>query len=84
VTLSDYGRQETDPVTGLRHIVLEQGHRYQGMPGRADFQQLAFQRLTVQVDTSTDEPLPPKSDTIPTAQLWASSACLTGPNCKSA
>lgn len=74
VTLSDYGHQETDPATGLRHIVLEQGHRYQGVPGRADFQQLAFQRLTVQVDASTDEPLPPKSDTIPTAELWASSA----------
>jgi len=39
------GGQQTDPATGVRYLVLEDGHRYEGSPGRPDYQVVSFRRL---------------------------------------
>lgn len=67
ITTGARGRQETDEQ-GIRHIILEQGHRYRGVPGRGDYDLLSFERAIMRIDTrSTMETS--RRETLPTAQL---------------
>jgi lipopolysaccharide export system permease protein len=42
---AERGGQRTDPQSGARFLVLENGHRYQGLPGEPDYQIVSFGRL---------------------------------------
>lgn len=49
ILTAQHGSQTLDPVTGERILKLEQGYRYAGEPGRADFSVLKFDTLTTRV-----------------------------------
>lgn len=44
------GGQRSDPETGDSYLVLENGHRYQGLPGQPDYQIVSFGRLTQRLE----------------------------------
>lgn len=52
-----------------RYLVLEQGHRAVGLPGRADFRLLEFQRNTVRLPPLDDAPGTLPLEALPTASL---------------
>lgn len=49
IITAQHGSQALDPQTGERILTLEQGYRYSGEPGRADFDVLRFDTLTTRV-----------------------------------
>jgi len=44
------GRQEVNPETGDRYLVLEDGYRYDGHPGHADFRIIRFDTHGLRID----------------------------------
>jgi lipopolysaccharide export system permease protein len=58
VMFSHKGLVETAP-NGDRFIVLLDGHRYEGMPGEADYRVMDFARYAARIETPVeDEPVP--------------------------
>ena len=61
---AEQGTQESDPDTGDHYLVLQDGRRYEGLPGDADFRIMEFaqlrQRLTIsrRPDADQDEGRP--------------------------
>ncbi|MDQ5910565.1 MAG: Lipopolysaccharide export system permease protein LptF [Pseudomonadota bacterium] len=72
ITTGARGRQDIDEQ-GIRHIILEQGHRYRGVPGRGDYDLLSFERATMRIDTRSSVETWRHRETLPTAQLLRSS-----------
>ncbi len=66
------GRQDYTPTTGERKVVLEQGYRYNGKPGAADFEQTLFTRYVVRLEEQRTQAQVLRRGAIPVAQLWAS------------
>lgn len=64
------GRQETDPETGTRRLVLRDGRRYTGVPGETGFSVIEFAEHGVVIDVadpnlvSDDRRLRPTNDLI--------------------
>lgn len=54
-----------------RFLVLEEGHRYVGVPGEGAFQLLEFQRLRMSVPDPAAAPPRRSLDGLPIAELWA-------------
>lgn len=71
ITTGARGRQQTDEQ-GIRHIVLEQGHRYRGVPGRGDYDLLGFERALVRIDAHSPTEAWRHRETVPTRQLLGS------------
>lgn len=67
---AERGRQHRDPRTGARYLELENGTRYEGAPGTANYRTVTFARLGQRLDR---EPLVPLADVrrLPTAELDA-------------
>ncbi len=63
--------QRWDPETGDRFLVLVDGYRYEGQPGRADYRILQFRQHGVLLE-SGEVTGSRKEDAIPTAELWRS------------
>lgn len=57
LVLSDLGYYHETSVSGERYIVLEQGRRYDGAPGMADFSIGEFERYQLQLDVPVAEPI---------------------------
>jgi lipopolysaccharide export system permease protein len=72
ITVSKRGYQYIEPQSGERYIVLEDGNRYQGIPGHSDLQELRFQRLAVPVDAIPAESVSSRQEAVPTVWLWNS------------
>jgi lipopolysaccharide export system permease protein len=53
-----------------RYLVLEDGHRYVGVPGEGNFQLLDFDRLRMQVPDPTLVQPRRNLDSLPTGELW--------------
>jgi len=66
------GAQTLDPQTGERILRLEQGYRYAGEPGRADFNVLRFETLTTRVAPPPLPYLSSKRKLRETGELWGS------------
>ena len=66
---ADSGSQYIDPRSGSRFLLLEQGTRYEGDPGRRDFRIIAFKRLGQRVETSAIASLRNDVEAIPSMQL---------------
>jgi lipopolysaccharide export system permease protein len=49
VVVADHGRQTIDPRTGDRVVVLEDGYRYVGTAGSADYDVVKFRELTLRL-----------------------------------
>lgn len=55
VTSARSGRQHTDPANGARYLVLRDGRRHQGEPGRADYLSSRFEELSVRIQVAQPE-----------------------------
>ncbi|HRK56777.1 MAG TPA: LPS export ABC transporter permease LptF [Burkholderiaceae bacterium] len=56
---------------GQRYLVLEQGRRYEGLPGQAQYRLMDFERYAIRLDAKPHEPLAQtRTRDHPTAQLW--------------
>jgi lipopolysaccharide export system permease protein len=67
-TVAASGRLETMP-NGDRFIVLENGRRYQGQPGTADFRVVEFEKLGRRIEPAEVRAIPVSSKALPTAGL---------------
>lgn len=50
VTVAREGVQQIDADTGLRYLVLRDGYRYEGVPGRRDYRLMQFDSYEVRLD----------------------------------
>ncbi len=66
------GRQYQDPETGDHFVILEQGRRYEGEPGRRDFSIGEFERYGVRVIDELRERHHWPENARPTADIWGS------------
>ena len=69
-TVAARGKLEDMP-NGDRFIVLENGRRYQGTPGAADYRVVEFERLGRRIEPNEVRALPTSTKAIPTAVLVA-------------
>jgi lipopolysaccharide export system permease protein len=69
-TVAARGKLEDMP-NGDRFIVLENGRRYQGTPGSADYRVVEFERLGRRIEPNEVRALPTSTKAIPTAALIA-------------
>lgn len=67
------GEQVIDPATGRRYLKLNEGHRYNGRPGEAEYEVVEFESYWQLLDTD-DQPSRGnvKADSLPTAVLMRS------------
>jgi lipopolysaccharide export system permease protein len=59
----------TEEPNGDRFVVLEDGRRYEGKPGSADFRLIEFERLGRRIEPAEARALPASNKAIPTAIL---------------
>lgn len=69
VLWADKAFAETDPETHEDYVVLENGHKYQGVPGRADYQVVAFEQYRARLPHTTVS-IREDIRTASTASLW--------------
>lgn len=50
VVIAKSGHERTDPETGDHYLVLENGRRYEGRPGEANYRILQFKQYAVRID----------------------------------
>jgi len=67
-TVAARGKLETMP-NGDRFIVLEDGRRYQGTPGKADYRVVEFERLGRRIEPAEVRAIPFSSKAMPTPAL---------------
>lgn len=72
IVTAQRGSQSLDASTGERVVRLEQGYRYTGEPGRADFDIVKFESLITRVAPPQMLPLSSKRKIADTAQLLGS------------
>jgi lipopolysaccharide export system permease protein len=68
VSMSRVGRTETAP-NGDRFIVLEQGRRYEGAPGDAEYRITEFDRYAARIETGESREVQPTHKNLPTMAL---------------
>ncbi|MCV6610620.1 MAG: LPS export ABC transporter permease LptF [Amphritea sp.] len=49
LVVAEKGRRYTNPETGVRYLVLDNGYRYEGNPGEADYREIAFKEYGVRL-----------------------------------
>lgn len=67
------GYRYRDPGSGVQYLVLVDGQRYEGTPGKADFKISRFAKNAVRLDESERETLERRLWAIPSSRLWNSS-----------
>lgn len=72
VTTARSGRQEIDPETNARFVILEDGFRYEHLHGERAYNSIRFERLTARLDTVGQEERPQRQETLPTRELLGS------------
>lgn len=70
VTVAEYGKTET-AANGDRFIVLENGRRYEGEPGSAEFRVMHFERYSLRIEPKEVSRLELNSKTASTQALLA-------------
>lgn len=73
IVSSDSGYIRDDPNSGGRFIVLEDGYRYQGVPGEAEYRITQFEEYAVRVGESSEGTKKVKRKAKPSEVLWDSS-----------
>lgn len=71
VTRAEGGHQTTDPDTGSRYLVLEDGERYSVDPGRAMADKLTFGSYSVRLATDDTNEVEADSELMSTPELMA-------------
>jgi lipopolysaccharide export system permease protein len=69
VLTSDRAQYRTEPRTGSRYVLFEDGRRYLGQPGALDYQITEYQAYGVLLQQGTTGPVPDELEAIPTLQL---------------
>jgi len=72
ITLAESGSTMTDPHRDQRFLVLEEGYRYEGVPGQADYLELGFARYGAEIERKNQEIRYDKVEALPTSVLWGS------------
>ncbi|MFA5494176.1 MAG: LPS export ABC transporter permease LptF [Porticoccaceae bacterium] len=72
VVIADQGFSRQSEQTGERYLVLEDGLRVQGMPGRADFQLTRFEEYGQRLDSVKPWELRAESEAMSTSDLMLS------------
>ncbi|WP_415882267.1 LPS export ABC transporter permease LptF [Neptuniibacter sp. QD34_54] len=72
ITLAESGSMLTDTERDQRFLVLEDGYRYEGVPGKADYTELGFKRYGSEVERKNQEIRYDKVEALPTSVLWDS------------
>ena len=73
VVVAKQGEQVIDPDSEQRFLVLREGRRYEGQPGKANYRVTEFETYGQRLHTSDAAPRrQEKSDTLPTEALMAS------------
>ncbi len=68
VIVAQHGFIETEP-NGDRFIILENGRRYEGAPGRLDYRMVDFDRYAIRIEPQEARRKPPPSKAMTTLQL---------------
>ena len=71
VLVADKGHQEVLP-DGTRYLILENGYRYDGNPGQADYRVIQYQRYGVQLPKPKSATAVAEREGLPTADLLGS------------
>lgn len=71
VVTASRGKQVLDEVTGRRYMVLEDGYRYRGLPGQANYEVVQFEEFG-QLLPEASHKLRGKREFALTSELWAS------------
>jgi lipopolysaccharide export system permease protein len=69
VLSSEYGRRVTDPESGDRFMVMEDGYRYDGSPGDADYRIVKFKKHAVRIEEQGEVKKVQSLEAIPTSEL---------------
>ena len=72
VLVADRASIVTDELSGDRFVILSDGHRYEGIPGKSDYQVMEFEKHGIRVDVPVGMKTGVKADAIPTAELIVS------------
>lgn len=72
VLFAEKGRLKREPVTGDRYVILEDGNRYDGEPGREDYTMTRFKTHAVRVDERQAQSSRRQKDSIPSLELIGS------------
>ncbi|MGB5727600.1 MAG: LPS export ABC transporter permease LptF [Thiogranum sp.] len=70
VLVAESARVEQLGAAGDKYLVLRNGHRYDGVPGQADYRVLNYKEYAVRIRTTSAEP-GRKWDAVATRLLWA-------------
>ena len=69
LVVADEGRRYTNPETGARYLVLDNGYRYEGNPGEAEYREIAFKEYGVRLAEAKQTTQVNELNSTPTADL---------------
>lgn len=72
ITLAQSGSTMTDIERDQRFLVLDNGYRYEGVPGVGDYIELAFERYGSEIARKNSEIRYDNVEALPTSVLWSS------------
>jgi lipopolysaccharide export system permease protein len=72
VTTGERGHQQIDAKSGARYIVLNDGYRYEGTPGKGDYQSVHFRRAAMRIESAPAEQTWQRREAIPSSELFHS------------
>jgi lipopolysaccharide export system permease protein len=70
IVLADSARVHTAPDTSERYLILQQGRRYVGTPGQADYQLSTFAEYGLRLPVTEPGAAPRQIAAQPSSQLW--------------
>ncbi|KAE9648294.1 LPS export ABC transporter permease LptF [Pseudomonas sp. PB106] len=71
ILVAEKGRQEVRP-DGTRYLILDNGYRYDGSPGQADYRAIHYELYGVQLPKPDVSEEVTDRDAMPTSTLWGS------------
>ena len=72
ITLAKTGTTHFDEEADQRFLVLENGYRYEGVPGQGDYIELGYERYGTEIEKKNQAIRLNDVETLPTAYLWQS------------
>lgn len=70
VVVAKSGYEWTDPKSGEQFLVLENGKRYEGIPGKADYKILSYETYAFRIEPRVPQERGKTLDEMPTPALW--------------
>lgn len=78
LVVADKGRRYTHPETGARYLVLDNGYRYEGNPGDAEYREIAFKEYGVRLEEQQQVTQVNELYSTPTSELLNGGAAEQG------